>query len=327
MRIRLVTPAAAGSRRGNRVTADRWAGLLRGLGHRVSVHQRYDGAPCDLLIALHARKSAAAIVRSRRDAPARPVFLALTGTDIYRDVERSALARRALVLADRMIVLQPLAARKVPPRLRSRVRVVRQSVPRSAGPVARKAPGFQVVVLGHLRAVKDPFRTARAVRRLPASSTVRVVHAGEALTLAMAAAARREEARNPRYRWLGDLPRAAAMRLVERSRLLVLSSRMEGGSNALGEAIARGVPVLASRIDGTVGLLGPHYPGYFPVGDTRALAALLARAESDPEFLARLTHAIRRLAPLFAPARERAAWTRLLREAARLGSARRTSRP
>jgi len=327
VRIRLVTPAAAGSRRGNRVTADRWADLLRGFGHRVSVHERYDGAPCDLLIALHARKSAAAIARSRRDAPDRPVFLALTGTDIYRDVERSALARRSLVLADRMIVLQPLAARKVPPRLRSRVRVVRQSVPRSAGPVARKAPGFQVVVLGHLRAVKDPLRTARAARRLPASSTVRVVHAGEALTLAMATAARREEARNPRYRWLGNLSRAAAMRLVERSRLLVLSSRMEGGSNALGEAIARGVPVLASRIDGTVGLLGPRYPGYFPVGDTRALAALLARTESDPAFLARLTHAIRRLAPLFAPARERGAWRRLLREASNLTAARRTPRP
>lgn len=327
MRIRLVTPAAAGSRRGNRVTADRWADLLRGLGHRVSVHEHYDGAPCDLLIALHARKSAAAIARSRRDAPDRPVFLALTGTDIYRDVEHSALARRSLVLADRMIVLQPLAARRVPPRLRSRVRVVRQSVPRYAGPVVRKAPGFQVVVLGHLRAVKDPFRTARAARRLSASSTVRVVHAGEALTPAMAAAARREEAGNPRYRWLGDLPRAAAMRLVERSRLLVLSSRIEGGSNALGEAIARGVPVLASRIDGTVGLLGPRYPGYFPVGDTRALAALLARAESDPAFLARLTHAIRRLAPLFAPARERGAWRRLLREASNLTAARRTPRP
>jgi glycosyltransferase involved in cell wall biosynthesis len=139
-------------------------------------------------------------------------------------------------------------------------------------------------VLGHLRPVKDPFRTAEAARLLPASSRIRVLHAGAALSPAMEHQARAEEAINSRYRWLEDLPRWKALRLLARSRLLVLTSLMEGGANTISEAIAAGVPVLASRIPGSVGLLGTQYPGYFPVGDTAALAALLTRAETDTKF-------------------------------------------
>jgi hypothetical protein len=76
--------------------------------------------------------------------------------------------------------------------------------------------------------------------------------------------------------------------------------------------------VLSSRIDGSVGLLGPRYPGYFPVGDTRALAALLLRAETDSGFYVELTQGVRRLARLVRPARERAAWASLLAEVLRL---------
>ena len=43
-------------------------------------------------------------------------------------------------------------------------------------------------------------------------------------------------------------------------------------------AIARSeVPVLASRIDGNVGLLGPAYEGYFAPGDAAELATLMQR--------------------------------------------------
>jgi len=76
-------------------------------------------------------------------------------------------------------------------------------------------------------------------------------------------------------------------------------------------------------VDGNVGLLGADYPGYFPVGDTQALARLLQRLEHEPRFVARLAKALARRAPLFRPARERAAWKALLREvASRSGHAR-----
>jgi putative glycosyltransferase (TIGR04348 family) len=316
VRIRIVTPAPVGSRRGNRVTAERWARVLRGLGHHVTIDDLVAGGPCDLLVALHARKSAAAVALSRREAVRRPIVLALTGTDVYRDIHRSAAARRALALADRLIVLQPLAALELSRTLRRRTRVVYQSVRPLRRRSARPAAGFQVCVLGHLRAVKDPFRAALAARRLPATSRVRIVHLGAALTDAMARGARAEERRNPRYRWLGDVPRRRAMTILSKSHVLVLSSRMEGGANVIGEALAHRVPVIASRIPGSVGLLGPRYPGYFPVGDTKRLAALLARAERDPRFCERLRRAGDARARLFDPSRERAAWAKILRELA-----------
>lgn len=65
---------------------------------------------------------------------------------------------------------------------------------------------------------------------------------------------------------------------------MVISSRLEGGANTVSEAVACGVPVLASRVDGNVGLLGENYPGYFPYGDTVALANLLLHAERDKKF-------------------------------------------
>jgi glycosyltransferase involved in cell wall biosynthesis len=93
---------------------------------------------------------------------------------------------------------------------------------------------------------------------------------------------------------------------------MVLSSLSEGGANVISEAVVGGVPILASRMDGNVGLLGGDYPGYFSVGDTKALARLLQRIEGDIAFVARLRRAIARRAPLFRPAREVAAWRRLL---------------
>ena len=67
-----------------------------------------------------------------------------------------------------------------------------------------------------------------------------------------------------------------------------------------------GVPVLASRIDGNVGLLGADYDGYFPVGDAAALAALARRFCADAAFAARLRAQCAAREPLFRPAAERA---------------------
>jgi glycosyltransferase involved in cell wall biosynthesis len=169
-------------------------------------------------------------------------------------------------------------------------------------------------VLGHLRPVKDPLRAAIAARLLPASSRIRIVQVGAALSPEMEAAARAEEAENPRYHWLGELPRWKALRVLSRSRLLALTSLLEGGANVVSEAIVSGVPVVSSRIPGSAGQLGAGYPGFFPPGDSAALARLLERAEEDPRFYARLRRWCARLAPRFSPARERRAWGRLLRE-------------
>ena len=169
-------------------------------------------------------------------------------------------------------------------------------------------------MLGHLREVKDPFRTAEAARLLPPSSRIRVTQVGGALSDEMDLRAREETASNPRYRWLGEYPRWKAIRILARSRLLVLTSRMEGGANVVSEALACSIPVLSSRISGSIGLLGEDYPGYFPAGDTRALAHLLTQAETDTDFYADLKTRCKRLAPIVAPTTETNRWKALLDE-------------
>lgn len=310
----LVTPAPRGSRKGNRVTALRWAGILRGLGCRVVVREEYDGEPCDLLVALHALRSSPSVERYRTAHPGAPVILALTGTDLYDSIRTHAEARRALELADRLVVLQPLGVTELPEAVRAKARVIYQSVPAPRTRVLPRADHFEVCVLGHLRPVKDPFRAALAARLLPGASRVRVLHLGAALSEALADQARAEAAVNPRYRWLGEVPRHKALRVLARCRLLVLTSELEGGANVISEALAVSVPVVSSRIAGSVGLLGEDYPGYFPVRNTEALAGLLARAEADAGFYQVLHAWCDRLRPLVDPARERRSWEVLLHE-------------
>jgi putative glycosyltransferase (TIGR04348 family) len=317
VKIGLVTPAPPRSLFGNRITAERWARILGELGHRVTVAGDYDGEPCDLLVALHARRSRAAVRAFRNRFPTAPTVLALTGTDLYRDMRRSASARASVEMATRLVVLQPKALDELGAEARRKARVILQSVspPRpGAAPKPARATTFDVCVIGHLRYVKDPFRAAMASRLLPDSSRIRIVHVGSAMTDAMDRRARAEAARNPRYVWLGERSPSEVWRTLASSRVCVLSSRMEGGANAIGEAIVAGTPVVASRISGNVGLLGESYPAYFEVGDTAALAELLGRAETDRAYLDDLAARCAALAPCFDPAREAAAWKELLDE-------------
>jgi len=308
VRVALICPAAKGSRAGNRITALRWQGILRELGHEPFIAEELGHRRCDVVVALHARKSAAAVREARV-----PVALALTGTDLYRDIHRDPAARRSLELADVLVVLHDLAARELPPRLRRKVRVVPQSAP----PIARQsrsASAFEIAVVGHLRPEKDPLRTALAARLLPPDSRIRVLHAGRALTPRLGRAALAEQRRNPRYRWLGELPPQRARALIARCRLLSLTSEIEGGANVLSEALAAGTPVVASRIPAAQALLGANYAGLFPFGSTRSLAALLSRSERDRAFLRKLALACRARRPLVGRAREKRAWRQILSE-------------
>jgi putative glycosyltransferase (TIGR04348 family) len=311
--ICIVSTTPSHSKKGNRVTAVRWSRLLRALGHRVRIEEQYKGGSCDVLIAMHARRSRPSVERFTRKYPDRPLILALTGTDLYRDIHSSAAAKRALAEAARLVLLQPLGIAEIPKRFRGGAWVILQSAQRPAVKPKPRTSAFEVCVLGHLRTVKDPFRTAKAARLLPMSSRIRVLHIGGALSPGMKARALSEERTNRRYRWMGELTRGRALRLMGRCRLLVLSSWMEGGANAISEALAWGVPVIASHIPGSVGLLGFDYPGYFRPGDTRGLAKLLSRAETDRRFYRRLQAHCAKLAPRVRPSRERQAWARLLR--------------
>ncbi len=311
MRIVIVTPARPGSRHGNRNTALRWAAHLRALGHRVLVTLEWKDQACDLLIALHARRSHASIKAFKAAHPNKPLVLVLTGTDLYRDIRSDKDAKQSLKLADRMVVLQPGGLDELKAGARAKTRVIFQSV-RAMRRQAPPASYTLVTVIGHLREEKDPFRAALALARLPADDNVRVVHLGQAMSAEYAREARALMKYEPRYRWLGELDHAGAMRWLARSHAMVISSLMEGGAHVVSEAIAIGVPVIASDVPGNIGLLGQGYPGCYPVGDDKALAALLARAAADPAWLARLAAKTTARQGIVDPARERAGLARLV---------------
>lgn len=344
MRIALITPYLARARNGNAHTAARWARCLRASGHRVQVMVEWDGRAADLMIALHARRSAASIHRFAEARPDKPLIVVLTGTDLYRDIRDDAEAQRSLQLATRLVVLQERGLDELAPESRNKAVVIYQSAlpikpaarPLSPYPLMKPLPfgtpqrgegdivalraapfyrHFDVCVVAHLREEKDPLRAAYASDRLPAESRIRVRHVGQALDPMWMAEAERCGQCFPRWHWLGPLAHGEARRAIARSHLLVNSSRMEGGAIVILEAVMAGVPVLASRIAGNEGMLGVDYAGYFPLGDEGALAALMRRCETDPAFYALLKQQCAARANLFLPERECAAIEQLVNEA------------
>lgn len=312
--ILVVTPTPPDSPNGNGVTAQRWADILRDLGHEVHVTQDYRAGDYDLLVALHAVKSAATVRAFHADHPAAPIVIALTGTDLYPDLHANGVDPAVLAIASRLAVLQSQGKYQVAPELRDRVRVIYQSMA-PVPPVPPDPDCFEVAFLAHLRPVKDPLLLAAAVRHLPSSSRIRVTHVGEGRDPALAGQAAAASAASGHYSWLGPLPRPQALRVLARSRLLAVTSVHEGGANVVTEALAFGVPVISTEIPGSTGLLGTDYPGYFRVGDPVDLARVLGAAEEDTDgFYRLLRQRCAELRYLADPARERDAWAALLAE-------------
>ncbi len=312
MKIQLVTPAPLKLNNGNKITALRWVEIFKKLGHQVRLTQSYDGANYDVLIALHARRSADSIRRFRERHPRLPLIVVLTGTDVYRDIHRDRKSQQSLEYASRLVVLQKRALSEIPRRLQRKTRVIYQSAESLPARLPRRNGAFDVCVIGHLRAEKDPLRTAMAVRDLPLTSRIRVTHIGQALDSLLEKRARQEVRRNPRYRWIGQLPHKKTRERLAQSRLLCITSKMEGSSNVLSEALASGVPVVAAKISGLMGTLGKDFIGFFPVGDTKSLRRLLLRAETDSKFYRRLKQRGAELTRLVKPKREIDTWRKLL---------------
>ena len=265
-----------------------------------------------LLIALHARRSAEAIAAFRLAQPAVPIVLVLTGTDLYRDIIVDPAAQQALLDATQLVVLQTAGLAALPTTLHDKTRVIFQSAA-TLKPLQHKAArrALKVIMIGHLRAEKDPLTYLQACLQCR-DQPIRFTHIGGALDPSLAAAALDTARQTSHYQWLGNLPHAVTRQRLKRQDLMVISSVMEGGANVIIEAVTSGVAVLASDISGNRGMLGDDYAGYFPVGDAVALAALLRRADSDTAFLTMLQYQCRLRAPLFAPETERAAVLQLV---------------
>lgn len=313
----IVTPALGPANNGNAHTAERWQRFLAPVA-QVTLALQWDGEPCDALIALHARRSAASVAAFRATHPRAGVAVVLTGTDLYRDVaQEDRQALHSLECADELIVLHALGAAALPPACAPKTRVIVQSAPRMQSTGAGKTEGdgpMKLVAVGHLREEKDPRTLQDAVRMLSPECAVEVEHIGQALDPALGQAAIATMQASAHYRWLGGLSHTDTRKRLAEADALVHMSRMEGGANVVIEAICSGVPVLASRIDGNLGLLGDDYAGTFAAGDAAGLAELMLRFASDAHLRGLLAQQCALREALFRPAVERAAVRQLLRD-------------
>lgn len=310
-RIVIISPALANANNGNWQTAWRWSRFLS-RDYSVTLAVQWDGAACDVMIALHARRSASSIAAFSAAFPSRPLIVVLTGTDLYRDIQSDVEARRSLQLATRLVVLQPAGLSLLDAASRDKAQVIYQSAPSLKAHDRKRAPRyFDVTMIGHLREEKDPATFMHAAQLLSVTK-VRLIHIGSALDPALGQLAEKTRQRCPQYRWLGNLSHAETRQRLKRSRLMVITSKMEGGANVIIEAITSGVPVLASDISGNRGMLGEDYAGYFPPGDRLKLAQMIERAASDESFYGRLQAQCAARAPLFSPDRELAALLQLV---------------
>jgi putative glycosyltransferase (TIGR04348 family) len=312
-RIAIVTPSLADANNGNWRTAHRWQSLLAGQFITI-LHKdwtREAGQNIDLMIALHARRSAGIIRVFKEQHPLRPLVVVLTGTDLYRDLAENADAQHSIAVADALVVLQEDGMQHIPQALRPKTHVVYQS----ASPLkpAIKVQGkLDCVAVGHLRSEKSPETIFRLIEALPKNCPVRLLHIGAGLDAAIAAKARVLSATHKNYHWTGALSHGLTRAAIKRAHLLIHPSIMEGGANVIVEAITAGTPVLASRMSGNIGMLGHEYPGYFPVGDDKKLLGLLLRCLNEQSQLTRLYTACAARAKLFLPETERESLCQIL---------------
>ena len=314
MKISLITPAGKQSRAGNRATAVRWAKILRDLGHRVEVLTENLNSNADMMIAIHAWRSLKSIKAFSDAYPDRPLIVLLAGTDIYHfQNSHPSETYESMERASALVCLHDLVWRSIPEVFRKKLKVIYQSSDPLTGPRSPSKNRFELCVVGHLRDEKDSLRPALAARLLPQNSRIRIVHLGKAHNAEWEEKVRLEASLNARFDWRGEVPRWSVRRQYQRSHAMIISSNMEGGANVLSEAIVCGLPVIASDIDGNIGLLGEDYEGYFRVRDEIDLAQTLVRAENDINFLNKLESQVIIRQKLFEPELERRKWKELIK--------------
>jgi putative glycosyltransferase (TIGR04348 family) len=303
--ICIISPALAAANNGNWQTAKRWQQMLSSDYH-VEIMLQWDGKPYDAMLALHARRSADSIAQWSAKFPGKLIVLALTGTDLYRDIAVDPLAQQSLKLAQRLIVLQDMGPKSLPAEFQGKCQVIFQSTPRRQ-PFKKTTQKLRAVMVGHLRSEKSPETYFAAARALAHRHDIVLDHIGAPLDADLGRQARQLTLDVPTYRYLGEQTHEQTRARIARAHVLVHPSHMEGGAHVVLEAVMSGTPVLASRIDGNVGMLGGDYDGYFPVGDAQALANMLHRCKNEPHFLDHLDKQCAHRTPLFEPLAEKTA--------------------
>jgi glycosyltransferase involved in cell wall biosynthesis len=266
---------------GRRELDPRWVARLRNLVRAENIDVVHAHSP---LAAALARPALRALPRRERPA--------LVGTEhnvwtSHHPVTRWA-NRLTLPLEDATIAVSDEVRASMPARLARRTEVVIHGVDVDA--IAGRRPerdaaraelglnGGELVVatVANLRSQKDYPTMLRAARRLAeAGEPVRFVSVGQGPLAAELEAERDRLGLGERFRFLGY--REDPIRVLVAADVFCLSSRFEGLPIALLEAMAAGLPVVATRVGGVPAVVTDGTEGRLvPAGDPAALAAAVA---------------------------------------------------
>lgn len=316
MKILVTTPYERDSLQGNTVTAKRVVSILIEAGMDANLLSK--GEPvgfADVMIGLHARKSAHFIDEFLAVNPAGKVIVYLTGTDLYDEIPNgSGICEKSMDLADALVVSQEASLASVPERHRSKAVVVHKSIqlPMLESRVGVDSKLFTVI--GHLRAVKQPFIAVESIQLL--DDSLRLVMLGKEVDSDSGEISRKWQAQEFRFKWLGGVEYREALQWIQRSVATINTSLLEGGANSVGESIVLGVPVLASKIEGNIGMLGDDYAGYFSPDSKQELADLIHRVIHDFDFLQKLREQVNMRGKKFLRENEKRDWINVIQKIA-----------
>lgn len=301
---------------GNSTSADRLERMLKGGGLSVVMEEEwYNGCEARCLVALNARRSAGTVEEFRDACPASRVVVVLTGTDINHPemAHVDSATRQTMQTADRLVLLHEGSLEKVPEDLHEKCVVIYPSVdlPDGLKHQPKEENAFEVMMAGNVRAEKNLPVAMDACDLLPADTQIKLHVYGDghgALAQKMLAAT----ASTTPFLWKGKMDHTALMGKMAQADLLLNTSTQEGGANAICEALCLGLPVVASKISGNVGMLGQDYEGYFTSGDAQSLSKVLVRCSTDAGFYQTLLDQVNERALLFDYTAESRRWRELL---------------
>lgn len=302
---------------GNSVTAERMQRMLVESGMKVQIETvNYHGVDAKCLVALNAWRSAGVVADFDRLHPDRQVVVLVTGSDINHPEmgDENSDTRVTMERADALVTLHDADLKVLPESLKHKSLCIYPSVSLPTGIQHRESleDRIDVVMAGNLRAVKNPQLAVEVAAMLPDDSPIFITSYGDASTQ-LASEMSRANAEYQHFQWLGKLDHDILIEKMASAQVLFNTSTVEGGANAICEAVTMGLPVIASDIRGNIGMLGDDYPGLFPSEDAQAALRLLQRCAEDTAFYELLKKRVAERAPLFDFTKEASSWASLIR--------------
>ena len=226
-----------------------------------------------------------------------PYIVSLRGSDVpghdltlnrqhtlTRPLRRSVLRRAAAIIANSdSLAATSLAADPFP------VRVIANGVDCDLfHPAESRVAGekFYVLFVGRVHREKN---LGAVIEQLPSLPGIELLVAGDGAQREELAARAAALGVADRVRWLGWQPKEALPDLYRGADVLVNPSLYEGSPNVVLEAMASGLPTVASDTPGNRSVVRPDVNGLlFPLAEPAALRAALARLAADRTLAARL---------------------------------------